>query len=32
VTTTEPLAYIADFGDVLHHSVRGGVVTEGSLQ
>jgi DNA replication and repair protein RecF len=32
VTTTEPLTDIAEFGDVLHHSVRSGVVTEGSRQ
>jgi hypothetical protein len=28
VTTTEPLTEIADFEDVLHFTVRGGVVTQ----
>ena len=28
MTTTEPLTEVADFADVLHFTVRGGVVTQ----
>jgi recombinational DNA repair ATPase RecF len=29
VTTTEPITEVGHFAHVLHHEVRGGVVTEG---